>query len=367
MLDAYERMVTRRSLLRRSGLTAGALLLPSLLTACGDDAVGGKTSGTGAADVTSDTAVFADYGGTVRAARGEAFFRPFHDELDVRVVSADADPSKLQLFAKSNRSEWDLLDTDGWDVVRFAREGLLEPLPADVTRCDLVPKQFQRWASGGYSASAVIGFEAGGGKQPESWADFFDTTRFPGKRSLPNFAWMECEAALLADGVPADEVYPLDFDRAFAKLDELRGNILFYDSFGQGMQYLAQGAVAMVLNTNSRVTVLKDQGLPVDLVWNQAIHEQWTGAAVPKGAPHPDAAFALVNFMAQPEQQAQFARLTFYGPTNSKALGLLDDATVAKLPNAPEHAKVAFPMDMEALSAQLDEYNRRYTEWLSKS
>lgn len=341
------------------------MALPSLLAACGDDDT--DAGGKGAGDIKSDTAVFADYGGTVRAARGEAFFRPFQDEIGVRVVPADADPSKLQLFAKSNRSEWDLLDTDGWDVVRFAREGLLEPLPPSVTRCDLVPKRFQKWASGGYSASAVIGFGSEQGRTPESWADFFDTKRFPGKRSLPNFAWMECEAALLADGVPKDEVYPLDFDRAFAKLDELRGDLLFYESFGQGMQYLAQGAVAMVLNTNSRVTVLKDQGLPVDIVWNQAIHEQWTGAAVPKGAPHPDAAYALVDFMAHPEQQAQFARLTFYGPTNSKALDLLDDETLAKLPNSPEHTKVAFPMDMDALSKQLDEYNTRYSEWLAGS
>lgn len=346
---------------------AGALAAPSLLSACGDDGSKQDSKSSGGREITSGTAVFADYGGTVRAARGEAFFRPFEVEFGVRAVPADADPSKLQLFAKSNRSQWDLLDTDGWDVIRFGREGLLEKLPADVTRCDLVPKQFQTWASGGYSASAVIGFNTEGGKTPESWADFFDTKRFPGKRALPNFAWMECEAALLADGVPADQVYPLDFDRAFAKLDELRDDVLFYDSFGQGMQYLAQGSVAMALNTNSRVTVLKDQGLPVELVWNQAIHEQWTGAAVPKGAPHPDAAFALVDFMAQAEQQAQFARLTYYGPTNTKALNALDDATLEKLPNSPDHIKVAFPMDMEALSKQLDEYNTRYTEWLAES
>lgn len=363
-LDAYERALTRRALLRRSGLLAGAVAVPSLLAACGDDQPAPQGDGK---SLESDSAVFADYGGTVRAARGTAFFRPFEQAVGVRVISADADPSKLQLFAKSNRAEWDLLDTDGWDVIRFAKQGLLDALPADVAQCDLVPEEFRKWAAGGYSASAVIGYGTETGRSPESWADFFDLARFPGKRSLPNFAWMQCEAALLADGVAPEAVYPIDFDRAFAKLDKLRDHLLFYESFGQGMQYLAQGAVAMVLSTNSRVTVLKDQGLPVELVWNQAIHEQWTGAAVPKGAPHQDAAFRLVDFMAQPENQAQFARLTFYGPTNSKALELLDDETLDKLPNSPAHAKVAFPMDMQALSEQLDEYNTRYTEWLARS
>jgi putative spermidine/putrescine transport system substrate-binding protein len=170
--------------------------------------------------------------------------------------------------------------------------------------------------------------------------------------------------ALLADGVPAEELVPFDFDRAFAKLDEIRDDVLFYESFGQGIQLLAQGSVSMVLIPHGRIAVLKDQGLPVELNWNDAFF-QWTAAAVPKHAPHSDAAFALVDFMTQPEQQAQFARLTKYGPMNSAALDLLDDTTKEQLPNA--HLSTACEVDNEGLAKDYDEYAKRFTAWLAKN
>lgn len=345
-----------------------ALLVAGLLAACGEDEAPERSASNGGPAVKSDTAVFADYGGTTRSARGAAFFEPFSSQTGARVVSADADPAKMQLFAERGRAEWDLLDVDGWDLVRFSRAGLLRELPAEVTRTDLVPEEFRDVAAGGYTASVVIGHGTGedAGAAPTTWADFWDTERFPGKRGLPSFPYMAVEAALLADGVPCAELYPLDFDRAFAKLDEIRDDTLFWDSFGQGAQFLAQGSVAMTLNTNSRITILRDQGLPVDLVWNDALLLPWTGMAVPKDAPHPDAAFALLDVMSQPEQQAQFARLTLYGPTNSKALDLLDEATLDRLPNSPEHAEMACQIDPVAASEQLDDYSERYTKWLAE-
>jgi putative spermidine/putrescine transport system substrate-binding protein len=351
-------------------LVLGALAL-GLLAGCGgddDDGGGGSGGSSDAAglEVSSDAVVFADYGGTTRAARGEAFFSPFSDQFGARVVSADADPSKMQVFAENGRAEWDLLDVDGWDLVRFARDGLLRKLPAEVTRTDLVPEKYRDYGAGGYTVSVVNAYRSDKGKKPESWADFFDTKAFPGKRGLPNFAYLVVEAALLADGVPCDDLYPLDFDRAFAKLDTIRDDTLFWDSFGQGMQFLAQGSVSMTLTSNPRASVLKNQGLPVDLVWNDALLLPWTGMAIPKDAPHPDAAFALVDLMSKPEYQAQFARLTYFGPTNSKALKLLDEPTLEQLPNTPAHAEVACQIDPVAASEQIDEYTRRYTEWLAE-
>ena len=313
--------------------------------------------------IKSDTVVFADYGGTTRTARTAAFLAPFSKDTGVRAVSADADPAKLELFADNEKADWDLIDMDGWDVVRFSEQGLLEKLPQDVARVDLVPEEYREYASGGYNASSGIAYRTDKKPAPSSWADFYDTAKFPGKRSLPNFAYFQVESALLADGVACEDLYPLDFDRGFAKLDTIRDDLLFYDSFGQGVQYLAQGSVRMALLQNSRTTILKDQGLPVDYLWNDAFFS-WTAAAVPKFAPHADAAFALVNAMAEPEQQAQFARLTKYGPMNSEAEGLLDEATRAQLPNA--HIDEQCEVDNSGLAADIAEYGERYTEWLGQ-
>jgi putative spermidine/putrescine transport system substrate-binding protein len=344
----------------RLGVCLCLLALAGAATACGEDESEGESEGR---ELKSDQVVFADYGGTTRTARSEAFLTPFGRANGVRGVSADADPAKLELFVERKKADWDLIDMDGWDVDRFSSGGMLAKLPPDVARVDLVPAKYRDYASGGYNASTGFGYQTEGDAMPETWADFFDVERFPGKRALPNFAYFQAESALLADGVACEDLYPLDFDRAFAKLDEIRDDALFYDSFGQAVQFLAQGSVAMALLPNSRVQVLKDQDFPVEFAWDGAFFS-WTAAAVPKHAPHSDAAFALVDFMAQPEEQAQFSRLTKYGPMNSKALELLDEDTRSQLPNA--HLDTACEVDNEGLSADLAAYSERYTAWLAK-
>jgi putative spermidine/putrescine transport system substrate-binding protein len=347
---------------RRGRVALGLLVLAMAATGCGDDDSDEASAGSGR-EVESDTVVFADYGGTTRTARSEAFLTPFSNEFGVRPVFADADPAKLALFAERGSAEWDLIDLDSWDVVRFSEQGLLAKLPADVTRVDLVPEEYRDYASGGYNASVGFGYRTDGDATPKTWADFYDLDKFPGKRALPNFAYFQAESALLADGVACEDMYPLDLDRAFAKLDEIRDEVLFYDSFGQAVQYLAQGSVSMALLPNSRVQILKDQELPVDFSWEDAFF-QWTAAAVPKHAPHPDAAFAVVDFMSQPENQAQMARLTKYGPMNSKAEKLLDEETLKQLPNA--HLDAACEVDNAGLAANLEEYGAAFTEWLAQ-
>jgi putative spermidine/putrescine transport system substrate-binding protein len=348
---------------RRGRVTLCLLVLAAAATGCGDDDGGDEASAGGNRDVKSDTVVFADYGGTTRTARSEAFLTPFSNEFDVRPVFADADPAKLALFAERESAEWDLIDLDSWDVVRFSEQDLLAKLPADVTRVDLVPTEYRAYASGGYNASVGFGYRTDVDATPKTWADFYDLEKFPGKRALPNFAYFQAESALLADGVACDDLYPLDLDRAFAKLDDIRDEVLFYDSFGQAVQYLAQGSVSMALLPNSRVQILKDQELPVDFSWQDAFF-QWTAAAVPKHAPHSDAAFAVVDFMSQPENQAQMARLTKYGPMSSRAEKLLDEETLKQLPNA--HLDTACEVDNAGLAANLEEYGAAFTEWLAQ-
>ena len=70
---------------------------------------------------------------------------------------------------------------------------------------------------------------------PASWADFWDVKRFSGPRGLRNNPRGTLEIALLADGISAEKLYPLNLDRAFAKLDELRPHL--YLVVGRPNQY----------------------------------------------------------------------------------------------------------------------------------
>lgn len=71
------------------------------------------------------------------------------------------------------------------------------------------------------------------------------------------------EAALLADGVPMDELYPLDLDRAFAKLDTIKDDIVWWTKGAEPSQMLSTGEADYALAWSGRIATAKDEGSPL--------------------------------------------------------------------------------------------------------
>ena len=70
-----------------------------------------------------------------------------------------------------------------------------------------------------------------------------------------------CIFALLADGVPMRRLYPLDFDRAFRKLDQIKPHIkVWWREGNQSQQLIRDGEVDMMSIWNARGTELKATG-----------------------------------------------------------------------------------------------------------
>ena len=87
----------------------------------------------------------------------------------------------------------------------------------------------------------------------------------------------DAETLLLADGVPADKLYPLDLDRAFKKLDEIKPHItVWWTSGAQSAQLLNDGEVDMVMAWNGRVSALTKEGAKVAFTYNQGILQSTT-------------------------------------------------------------------------------------------
>ena len=110
--------------------------------------------------------------------------------------------------------------------------------------------------------SVAIGWreKAFPGKVPPGWAAFWDTKNFPGQRSLRKHPIYALEMALIADGVPMDKLYPIDVDRAFKKLEELKPHVLVWWSSGaQSAQVLKDGEVDMVAAWNGRIQALETE------------------------------------------------------------------------------------------------------------
>jgi putative spermidine/putrescine transport system substrate-binding protein len=361
-----EQRSTRREVLKRAGALASAAAVPSVLAACGDSASDAESRAIEGIDVTSDIVVVADFGGTTREARKRVYFDPFTQKTGIGVITPDFDPAKYELMATRGRSQWDGADTPPLFAVKLADKNALQRFPASVTRSEVVSPPYRDFDTAGYTISINQGYlkKQFGGRGPESWADFWDLKKFPGKRAVSVGFYM-IEPALLADGVPPDQLYPLDFDRAFAKLEEIREHTLFYKSLAEGQLYLQAGTVAIAQLTNGRLYGLKQQGVDVEVVWNEALYQGWNGATVPNGAPHADAMFALSQFMMDPQRQATFSEATGYGPGNPKALELMDDALLAEMPNSPEHLEIAVTVDPTELVKQQTEYVEKTTAWLA--
>lgn len=348
---------------RRRMLVAGALAAVALATtACAS----GETAPTSSDDpaAVSGQIVWADYGGPTNEAFQEVFFAPFTEETGVEVVATTLAASVQYQMLEGEEGDYDTMMTGMAEVVLYSDN--LVALPESVPRSDQLSADVAEYTI----ATPIIGYAQGylastfpdGG--PQTWADFWDTETYPGKRAVPGeYSDFMFEAALLADGVAPDDLYPLDLDRATAKLDELKPDMVFYTEYPQVQQLLSAGGASIAFSPNGQFAALKNAGLDVTVSWDQALVEA-NPFVVPSSAKNPSATFALAEFLADPELQAEFSRRTNYGPSSSAAFEYLSDDEIAALPNAPEHTEIIWA-DADNRAELYDEMNDRYTEWLT--
>ena len=143
--------------------------------------------------------------------------------------------------------------------------------------------------------------------------------KFPGRRALRNHPFATLEAALMADGVAPDKLYPIDVDRAFKKLEEIKPHItVWWTSGAQSAQLLNDGEVDMVMAWNGRVSALTKEGAKVAFTYNQGILQS-TSLCILKDAPNLATAVKFLNEAVDPVHQANLPLHIDYGPANPKA------------------------------------------------
>jgi putative spermidine/putrescine transport system substrate-binding protein len=148
---------------------------------------------------------------------------------------------------------------------------------------------------------------------PRTAADLFDAEKFPGKRCMFQWPGGTYDLALKADGVAPEELYPLDVERAKAKLDTIKDDIVWWITGDESMRYVIDGECDMGMAWSGRVynAVTKD-GAPLEMSWeDSAVSSVWY--AVPVGAPNPEAGMALISWWIQDlDGQREFVQLAPY-------------------------------------------------------
>ncbi|SNR62461.1 ABC transporter substrate-binding protein [Paracoccus sediminis] len=242
--------------------------------------------------------VFTSWGGTTQDAQTEFWAAPFSEKTGTAVVQdGPTDYGKIKAMVEADATNWDVVDVEFDWALQAGNQGLLEPLDFTVIdKASLDPRFVSDYAVGSFYYSFVMGWNEANfpDAKPATLADLFDTAKFPGKRTF--YKWSApgvIEAALLADGVAPDQLYPLDLDRAFAKLDTIKPDIIWWEGGAQSQQLLASGEAPVGFFWNGRLAALAADGMPVGISWENNITAA-DALVVPKGAPNKDAAMAFI-------------------------------------------------------------------------
>lgn len=331
----------------------------------------GMLSGCGSSEeeASGGSLVFVDWGGTNTDARLEANVSKFEEEYDIDVtVVTPSDYAKLISMVENGTTEWDVMNCDAYWGVYAGEEGYLEPMDYDVITTKIDEEVQLEYVMGAEIYSSIIAWNSDKYTEetaPSNWEEFFDTENFPGTRVMWQYPVTVLEAALLADGVPMDELYPLDLDRAFAKLDTIKDDIVWWTKGAQPAQMLSTGEADYALAWSGRILTAADEGSPVDMTYNGAIRIA-AGWVVPKDAPNKENAMKFIEFVSQAEQQYEFSKLIPYGSTNPDAVDLMDEELQERLGQTEEQLENEMYLDNTYWAENLSEVEERFNEWLQE-
>ncbi|MGY4710731.1 extracellular solute-binding protein [Mycolicibacterium sp. CBM1] len=330
------------------------------VSGCAVSGTSGPTAGSADGSIT-----FAGTGGATQDWQAKAWQKPFTAATKVGFVNDALDEAKLKAMVDAQNVSWDVVDLSSGPTYQYCGK-YLEKLdfsvvdkslyPADAVNDCGVPAFY-------YTQMFLYNTKQFGSRPPTSAADFFDTKTFPGKRMVPpEISVGLLEFALLADGVPKDKLYPLDVDRALAKLGTIKGDLVFADTYGQMQQALVGEQVAMALSLTSRTVLSIREGAPYDVVWDDVI-VNWDTLAVPKGAPNVADTMKFIASVQKPTPQTDFASLASVIPTDTSVTPKYDAVQQKLDPFAAQHKDSLVYSNMEWWGQNLDAVTAKFTAW----
>lgn len=318
------------------------------------------------------TLTFVSYGGIYQDGQMEAAVSPFGLASGAKILQdGPTDNAKIQAQVTSGIVTWDVIDTTNIFAAQQCGK-LFQPLDTSIVDTSKIPAGLitDKCSVPAISFGLIMLYntEKYGANPPTSWADFYDTQKFPGKRSIQGVPGQldpgVLEGALLADGVSPDAMYPIDVNRALKKMSSIRNDIVFWTTGAQSQQLLESEQVDMAAMWSGRAYSAVKNGAPYVPMWNQWMPEADV-LTVPVGAKNPKASMALINYYLGSEQLAKLTELTSYSPVNTDAKPNLDALAQSFVTTTPERTKDAFKLDNSWWAKNLDATLTAYTNWLA--
>ncbi|MFA5659120.1 MAG: ABC transporter substrate-binding protein [Oscillospiraceae bacterium] len=352
---------------KKLSAAALAVLMLFTATACGKDDE--KSSAEGAKKWEGETLVVCSWGGAIQEAQKKTIFDKFEEEYGCTVIGeTDPDPAKIKTMVDSENMEIDVWDVDSDFVPRGIEQGLFEKLDFDVISTEgLIENFITEYSVPAEVSTLCISWNTGSisnDSHPMTWAEFWDTDTYPGKRTLYQNPMSMFEAILLADGVSKDDMYPLDVDRVFDFLDAHKDDIVtFWGSGAESVELVAGGEAVLGSVWGGRVIAAQNDGQPIEKEINEAIlaGDSWV---IGKGSKNVEMAQDFIAFATSAAVIAEYAKeYPGNAPANTNAYDLMTDEEISKLASNPEKAETQLLIDVDWWYENYDDVYNRFQEW----
>ncbi|MGW3570850.1 ABC transporter substrate-binding protein [Streptomyces sp. NPDC000941] len=370
---------------RRPAMAGTALATVGVLLTAAGCAQGGPGEDADSADLVGQPAgtvkkdalngvrmTFVSYGGGMQDGQEGAFVKPFAKDSGADVLTdGPTDPAKIKAQVNSKNVLWDVVDTTPWDAAANC-ETLYQKLDYTIINTGQLPRQTPE--SPCMVPSLIYGYglfynaDKYGDNPPTTWADFFDTEKFPGKRAVdgrPTPTPGIFEAALLADGVGPSKLYPLDTKRALGKWDDIKSDLTYWKTGAQQTQIAQSGQADMIMAWSGRIYEANANGANFRPVWNNSF-TLYDVFAVPKGSKNTKAAMGLINYALGEEQQTRQSEYTSYAPVNVNSKPTLSPQAQKLDPTQEKVLNQSITPDFTYWGQNRDKLSTAWTDWLNR-
>jgi putative spermidine/putrescine transport system substrate-binding protein len=335
------------------------------------------------------------WGGAYTASQQSAYHDPYMENTGIAIINDDSSSegiAKMRAMNEAGNITWDLVDLEAADAIRACDEGLaleidhdadLAAAPdgtsasedfGDMIVSDCFIPQIVFSTTFGYRTDMLVD----GAAAPTGACDVFDLETYPGRRALNKQPIANMEWALLCDGVAYEDVY--DFleteegqAQAFAMLDTIKSETIWWSSAAESIQLLADGEVFMASSYNGRLfAAIVEQDQPIGMAWNWQMFDL-DGWVIPAGLSEERLARTMdyVNFATDTQRLADQAKYISYGPARASSAPLVGQHAslgidmAPHMPTDPNNAENTFVNNYEWWADYRDDLDAKFQAWLS--
>ncbi len=337
--------------------------------------------------------VIVSWGGAYSASQNKAYHQPYMaNNPGVNIINDESSPeavAKLRAMNEAGNITWDVVDVVAADAMRLCDEGLTMEIdhnewlaaapdgtPAtedfgDLIVSDCFIPQIVYSTTFGYRTDLV------GDTPPTSVCAIFDLEAYPGKRSLEKRPINNVEWALLCDGVAQDDLYDVlsedgGVERALAKLDTIKDQVVWWSAAAESIQLLADGEVVLASSYNGRLfSTIVEQNQPIAMLWDYQVFDL-DGWVIPTGLSEERLARAkdFIYFATDTQRLADQAAYISYGPARLSSAPLVGKHAELgidmgpHMPTDPENAKHTILYNYEWWADNRDDVDAKFAAWL---